>query len=349
MNNLKVPEFAILAEKINQKTIPVIFLRGNLFNPTVRDVKIYKQPKVFYEDKDNIFTTTLNLNQKHKEVLLYLLYNATKSDIRADGSFDAKISLYNLAKTLGYKRPRGSNPKVKKLLDELQMTVIKVKSKTSEKGFTFNLIDRYYFDNLDYVIQIPAEIAQYIAYTTTVHIPEVLVYKLFTVKNARINALITYLYANRISYNGIKLDTVCKKLGIIKANRISEFKADIKDNTELLSEFGIILSDDKFTLSKDIGLKFYHALSESEIEAYEQKQLEREKPQIINAKTEVLITNTLGQQEQIPCIICDVVYFDRNKKLWQPIAQEANNPEITYPLTPAAKEELEQKFKIRSN
>jgi len=144
MNNLKAPEFALLAEKINQKTIPVIMLRGNLFNPTVRDVKIYKQPKVFLEDKDYIYTTTLNLNQKHKQVFLYLLYSATKSDIKPDGSFDARISLYQLAKTLGYARPRGSNPKIKKMLDELQMTVIKVKSKTEEKGFTFNLIDRYY-------------------------------------------------------------------------------------------------------------------------------------------------------------------------------------------------------------
>jgi hypothetical protein len=112
----------------------------------------------------------------------------------------------------------------------------------------------------------------------------------------------------------------------------------------LLSEFGIILSDDKFTLSKDIGLKFYHALSESEIEAYEQNQLEKERPQIINAKTEVLITNALGHQEQVPCIICDVRPFNEDKTIWQPIAQEANNPSITYPLKPGTKEELLQRF-----
>ena len=347
MSVLKAPEFALLAEKVNKKTVPAIMLRGNLFNPTVRDVKICKQPKVFLEDKDYIYTTTLNLNQKHKQVFLYLLYNATKSDIRPDGGFDARISLYHLAKTLGYARPRSSNPKIKKILDELQMTVIKVKSKTVEKGFTFNLIDRYYFDNLDYVIQIPAEIAQWITYTTTVHIPEELIIKLFSVQDARLNATITYLYSNRISENGLKLDTVCEKLGINKPNRKSEFKRAIKDNTKLLNEFGIILENDSFKLSKNIGLKFYHALSDKELKTYEQKQIEKAKPQIINAKIEVLMTNALGQQERIDCIICDVKPFNQEMTIWQPIAQEANNPNITYQLTPGTKEELEHKLKTK--
>jgi len=346
MSNLIAPEFANIANKINNNSVPVVFFRGNLFNATVRDAKILKNTKIFYEEKNNIYTTTLSINQRHKDLFLYLLY-AEKSDIQPDGSFISYISLYEIAKLMGYKHPKKDGKKIKKLLKDLQMTVIEVRDKiTGERGFAFNLINGFWYDGDKYAIKISEDVAKYLIYSTTVYIPKELVYKLISIQEARIKALITYIFSNRPAKYGTGFYTICEKLDITDKYKKSRFKKVIKENAELLSEFGILYQDEKFFLQKEkIGIKFYHALSDKELKTHQQKQIEKVKPQIINAKVEVLITNALGRQEQVSCIICDVKPVDENLTSWQPIAQEVNNPSITYPLRTGTKEELEKKYR----
>jgi len=347
-NILHPPEFANLTEKINNNCLPVDYFRKNLFNATIKDSYELRRKKIVYDDGITIIKVDRSLNQRHRDLLSIIMIDNELKKVMKDGCIVIRTKLYRLAKKM-YPNSKNAKHRIKELFNDMRKTLIYIKQ--NNKEFSHTLLGNYFYDieNDDYAIVIPSETSKYIIYTVGISIPKHINDEIIKIKNAQLKALISYILSNRKFKYGIHFDTICEKLDIKNTDKNrakSKFKKVVKDNINLLkNKFGILFENNKFYLEEQL-VKFYHALSDKELKAYEQKQIEKAKPQIINAKTEVLITNALGYQEQVPCIICDVRPFNQEMTIWQPIAREVNNPSITYPLTPGTKEDLLQRFPI---
>lgn len=350
-NILYPPEFANLTEKVNNNCLPVDYFRKNLFNATIKDSYELKRKKIVYDDGVTIIKADRSLNQRHRDLLSIIMIDNEFKKVMKDGAIVIRTKLYRLAKKM-YPNSKNAKHRIKELFNDMRKTLIYIKQNNRE--FSHTLLGNYFYDieNDDYAIVIPSETSKYIIYTVGVSIPKHINDEIVKIKNAQLKALISYMLSNRKFKYGIHFDTICEKLDIkntAKSRAKSKFKKTVRDNINLLRDkFGILFKNDKL-YSEEQLVEFYHALSDKELKTYEQKQIEKAKPQIINAKIEVLMTNALGQQERIDCIICDVKPFNQEMTIWQPIAQEANNPNITYQLTPGTKEELEHKFKPAIN
>jgi len=270
---LQAPEFANLVEKVNHNCIPVDYFRKNLFVATIKDSYDLKRKKTIFDDGKTVIKVDRSLNQRHRDLLSILMYEE-KSDVESNGRFYIRTKLYQLAKKLGYKSPGKATNRVYEMVIDMSKTMIYVNQ--NNRVYNHSLIGDGYYNKEDdtYIIEIPPATAKYLIYNVGVSIPEEINQKIINIKNAQLKALVSFMLSNKRLENGIGFDTICEKIEIRntdKSRAKSKFKKIVKENAELLAEFGIFLKDKKFYLEKQ-KVEFYHALSNKELKNYELKQ-----------------------------------------------------------------------------
>lgn len=340
--HLKKPEFANLALKVNNNCVAVDYFRKNLFNATVRDSIILKRKKIIYDDGITTIKTDRSLNQTHRDLLSLLMYEK-KTEIQPDGSFYIKTKLYQLAKKMGYKTPNKAINRVFEKIEDMSRTFIYYDQDTV-RGYHSLLGSAYYDREEDnFVVKIPAETSKYLIYSVGASIPQELNQKIVNLKNAQLKALISFLLSNKKLKNGIGFDVICEKIEIknnSKSRAKSKFKKIINENISTLADFDILYENDKFFLKK-MSVKFYHALTNKELDINEKNEIDKNKPDIIGSSVKISIKNIFGKDELEDYTIFDVV-LEKDTMLWKPIAKDINNNKIS--LNPRSREELEKKF-----
>jgi hypothetical protein len=265
-DKLERAEFANLTLKVNNAAIPVDYFRKNLFNATLRDSYDLKRKKIIYDDGDMTIRCDRSLNQRHRDLFSLLGYEK-KGKIAPDGSYVIKTSLYKLAKKMGYKYPVKDVTKVKRLLEDLQKTLIEVKQ--GKRALTHTLLGPSYYDERDdrYIIKIPADTSRYLIYSYAMAIPKEIMEKIVLIKSAYLKATISHLLSHKPTKNGIGLKAICGRLEINGRVRRSRFRKEIRENVSLLRDFGIDYDDEtQIFLVKEKTTKFYHALDNKQLE-----------------------------------------------------------------------------------
>lgn len=273
-------------------SIPVDYLRKNLFNATTRTSKELRRTKPIYDDGVNKILVNRSLHQKHRD-LLSLLFTESKEIItNKDGSMTIKTKLYHLAKMMGYKNINGSVEKIKDYLYDLRNTEMTFKTndenvKFDEKG-GHRLLGTYEYDTKtsEYIINIPSETSKYKILNFAVEIPREINRKIVAIDNkyAKTKALVSYVLSNKALKNGISLENICEKLDINISTRKSEFKKELKENKNLLADFNIYYDEETNIIKYEqlTDIKFHRAMKKEEIlqileDEKETKEKEKEK------------------------------------------------------------------------
>lgn len=262
---LSKPEYKNLCKKANKGYLPVDYFRHNLFNSTVKTSVTLKRKKTIYKDDNIEIKANRSLHQKHRDLLSILMYEKnTKPE--QDGSYIIQTKLYDLAKKMGYKRPFDNRHTIKTFLDDMRNTdITTIKSNIMINNMLLGK-SKYNIETDIFEIEIPAETAKYVIYTTGVLIPPEVNTRIVQIPNnkSKIKALVSFLLSNKKLKNGIGFDSICSKLDITARNRKSEFRKQIVKNIKLLERFKIQYIDDKFYLEEQI-VKFERAIIEKDI------------------------------------------------------------------------------------
>ena len=265
---LTKPEYKNLCKKANKGFLPVDYFRKSMFNSTFRDSFFLKRKKTIYDDGNTIIKVNRSLNQKHRDLLSILMYEKNTKPEK-DGSYRIITSIYQLAKKMGYKNPKDATHIIYNLLDDLANTRVYTRNEKTKLNIDHHLMGYYqYNDEMShYEIEVPAHTAKYTIFTTGVLIPQDINTKIVQIPNnkSKLKALISFLLSNKKLKNGIGFSSVCDKLDIVKADMKSKFKRQVKDNLDLLQEFQISFTDDKFYLSEEI-VEFERAITDKDIE-----------------------------------------------------------------------------------
>jgi len=195
--SLNKQEFSNLSQKVNNNSLVTDYFRKNLFNATIKNSVILKRKKVIYDNgKDIIIKVNKSLNQRHRDLFTTLMYQP-KSDIKSNGSFEIKTSIYRLAKKI-YPNSKNAKHRVKQLLEDMRSTLIDIK--INNIVYSHTLLGDSVYDEIEdtYVIQIPPKTAKYMIYSTGVSIPKEINRKIIAIPNkyAKTKALVSYLLSN---------------------------------------------------------------------------------------------------------------------------------------------------------
>lgn len=257
-------EYANLSEKINSGTIPVEYLRKNLFNSTMTKSFEYQtgRKKLLYEDDKVKVSVNRSLNLKHRDVLSILFTDnkGIKEKPNSKGEYIIKTNLYHIAKEMDYKNPGKSTTLIKNFLYDLRNTELTFYDKINKIEYGgHRIIGEYKWEEEtnDYTICIPATTAKKHILGYSVEIPKVINQKILKIPNSlsKLKSLISYIISNKALKNGISFDNLCDKLEIETPSSKSKFKKLILDNLNLLKDFNISFSENqiiKYTQLEDI-------------------------------------------------------------------------------------------------
>lgn len=316
---LTKPEYKNLCKKANKGYLPVDYFRHNLFNSTVKTSVTLKRKKTLYKDDNIEIKANRSLHQKHRDLLSILMYEKnTKPE--EDGSYLIQTKLYDLAKKMGYKKPFDNRHTIKIFLDDMRNTdITTIKSNIIINNMLLGK-SKYNSETDIFEIEIPAETAKYVIYTTGVLIPPEVNTKIVQIPNnkSKIKALVSFLLSNKKLKNGIGFDSICNKLDIIARNRKSEFRKQVLKNIKLLEEFKIQYIDDKFYLEEQI-VKFERAIIEKDIERVKFKDYIKKILGLYNNKTicKYIIEKKEEQlyiRDYKVCILLENQYIPLNNK-----------------------------------
>lgn len=248
--------------KDNQKKIlsriPICILRSSLFSFTNRlEEKKLKKEKVIYEDKDFKIIANGILSQKHKDLLFVLM---SKEAFSSYDGYIIPISLYKIAKELKYNNPNKRIDDVKKLIDGLKNVSLKIFFKEKKQGFTFRLINNYFFDNnLErYVIHIDNFAKIFIFGNKCIVINDIIKDKLLSVKDPNLKGIITWVISNKTDYK-LKLKDFIKSSNLVGYQKTRFLKA-LRENKEFLKdEFQIEFNEEEGIVTLlDKQVEFYY-------------------------------------------------------------------------------------------
>ena len=220
-------ERANITKKVKGGYINVDWYRKTLFNATSTGKCVkYKKPKSIYKNKGIEILVSHALNQKHADALSILFTDNLrfkKMLLKDDGSFYIYISLYHIAKKMGYKTPHGATHRVKKLLNDLRDTDFIIRIEIP------NHIGKYYeiktkilgdsgYSNLDesYRVVVGGKSAKVLAMSAAVSINKLLNEKIVSLPNNRskLKALIRYVLASDTSKYGYTLKGIFERYNI---------------------------------------------------------------------------------------------------------------------------------------
>lgn len=248
---LEKNEYANLRIKQKDGFINSNFFRKNIFNSTSRGKKIqYKKPKIIWQkEKREKIAVSHSLHQKHADILSLIhtdYISITKPTI--NGSYTVYLSLYKLAKMMGYKYPAKATEKVKNFINDLRWTDFVVTDENWEYRNTI-LGSAYFSEQKDvFIIEISGKSAKILAHTTGIKFDKELTHKIVAIpdKLSKIKSIIRYVLSSKPTTQGISLEYLFVNFDIgqkgteqTKRNKKFEFKNQLKSNKDLLESFNI--------------------------------------------------------------------------------------------------------------
>ncbi|CAA6807414.1 MAG: Unknown protein [uncultured Sulfurovum sp.] len=246
-------EYASLTEKKRKNVMNADMFRKNLFNAGARGTRtLYKKPKQVWTGRGGeIVSVSHSLHQKHADVLS-LIYSEgfKKSTSSADGSYDIYISLYAIAKAMGYKHPRSGGEKVKAYINDLRWTDFIITAPNGEILRTTILDDCLYSEEMDsYVIRIKGRNAKILSHSTGIEMEKLLNRKIVNIpdKLSKLKAMIRFIISNKAQkLHGYTLDHFFVKFGVgqtgaieSRNNQKSLFRKQLNENKPLLDQFNL--------------------------------------------------------------------------------------------------------------
>lgn len=260
--------------------------RRNMFNATSRSPhKEYKKHKVIYKAGENEIRVSHPLHQKHADILsLIFTDNIGVSPIESDGSYIVNVSLYDIAKKMGYKYPAKSVVKVVDFINEMRRSDFVIADKFGK--YSFSILGKSYHDEIRNVfqIQIPSDSAKVLALSTGLKIEKTLNSKIVQIpdKLVKIKALVRYVISHKPSANGFTLEHIFSLFDIgtsgkdsVRRRDRSVFRRQLRENRDILEEFNIVFDDkkNKIFYSKHDEISFEMGISP--IRVFEDIQKER--------------------------------------------------------------------------
>lgn len=267
-----------------KNSIPVEYLRKNLFNATTRESKELKRMKTIYDDGINKIQVNRSLHQKHRDLLSILFTDNNGIESLKNGSSIIKTSLYHNAKEMGYENPKDGTSVIKSFLWDLENTkfIFTKKNGTDYEEQSHSLIGNHTYSSKydSYIITIPSDTNKFKILNFAVEIPKEINRKIVSIPNkfAKTKALVSYILSNKALTNGISFESICDKLDIDLGSRKSEFKKELKENKDLLKDFNITYNEEsciiKYEQLEDI--KFHRGMKPMEILEIIDKEKEKE-------------------------------------------------------------------------
>jgi hypothetical protein len=254
---LENSEYANLRTKQNNGFINSNFFRKNIFNSTSRGKKIeYKKPKVVWQKEKKVkIAVSHSLHQKHADILSLIhtdYIDITKPS--TNGSYTVYLSLYKLAKMMGYKYPTKATEKVKSFINDLRWTDFVVSDENWEYRNTI-LGSAYFSERKDvFIIEISGKSAKILAHTTGIKFDKELTHQIVAIpdKLSKIKAIIRYMLSSKPTTQGITLEYLFINFDIgqkgteqTKRNKKFEFKNQLKENKDLLESFNIEYNEEE--------------------------------------------------------------------------------------------------------
>lgn len=261
-------EYANLSEKIYSGTIPVEYLRKNLFNSTMTKSFEYQKnrKKVLYKDDKVKISVNRSLNIKHRDVLSILFTDnkGIKEKPNSKGEFIIRTNLYHIAKEMNYKNPGKSTELIKGYLDELRNTELTFYDEVNKIEYGgHRIIGEYKYEEEtnDYTICIPPTTAKKHILGYSVEIPKQINKKILAIPNSlsKLKSLVSYIISNKALKNGISFSSLCDKLEIEGASAKSKFKKMIMDNLDLLKDFNISINENQIIKYTQIEEIVFHS------------------------------------------------------------------------------------------
>lgn len=243
-------EYSNLAEKINTGAVPAEYFRANLFLASTRSYQKHFFWQTIYKDEEKEISVQKFLNQLHRDVISILFTeDYERTSPRDDGSYLIKTNLTDIAKKMGYKHPKSSTHLVEKLLMDMQETLIRLSFNKDKEEIKCQMLGFSYWDKSSqkYIIEIPALTAQFQAFTIGVCLPKEINRELVKLPNhySRIKAMIGLILSSKALKNGISFRQMCVRLDIRTPSSRSKFKAQIKENLDLLKKFDISFDSER--------------------------------------------------------------------------------------------------------
>jgi len=242
-------EYANLRNKQKNGFMNSVFFRKNIFNASSRGERIqYKKPKVVWEQTEiDKVAITHSLHQRHADVLSLLhTDNLGVSKPEKDGSYTISVSLYRIAKFMGYKEPHKRTDDVKQFIDELRWTDFV--QTDCEGDWSFPILGETLKTKEGFFILISGKSAKILAHTTGIKFNREITHKIVNIPNRlpKIKALVRFVLSNKPTKNGYTLEYFYDKFNIglngsIRTirNQKAKFKKELKENEELLNMFNI--------------------------------------------------------------------------------------------------------------
>lgn len=234
-----------------QGSLNADFFRHNMFNASARGKRVlYKKPKVVWEKSDtDKVAISHSLHQKHADVLSLIHTDCiamTKPD--KTGGYFIYVSLYRIAKLMGYKNPSKDTDKVKKWISELRHTSFITYSKDGDFHTTI-LSDAFFSKNKDvFLIEVRGRNAKILAHTTGIRIDKALTHDIVSIPDrlSKLKAVIRYVISNKRTRHGYTLKHIMEKLEIgrsnslqVQRNQITDFRKQIRENGKILANFNL--------------------------------------------------------------------------------------------------------------
>jgi len=334
-------EYKAVSKRANGGYIPANYYRRSIFNATVRESKELRRKKTVYEDEKMKIMVDRSLNQRHADALglAFALGKITKPT--KNGDVVIGVSLYQIAKAMGYKQPEKRVLEVKKMFRDMQHTLIDINAGGWE--ITHQMISDSYYSLFDssFIVRIPAKTMKYALMTTGVAFDRRLTIELAGMPNklAKLKAMIRFILSNRAPKHGYMFDTLAEKLGIESRHERSRFKRQLIENEELLEKFNIRFDPEegRILYEQHEGVDFELPMKPTKIiEMIEEHERPAVVKECIGAEVGIKLKDGVER-----CRIVEVNRTDDGK--WQPVAEDRHGNR--YPLTPRTLEEMEERYR----
>jgi hypothetical protein len=305
--DLHKEEYANLRAKQKDGHMNADFFRRNMFNATARGGMVqYKRPKVVWESPRKSVAISHSLHQRHADVLSLMHTDCLGvSKPNKDGSYEIYLSLYRIAKLMGYKNPASSADKVKQFIADMRWTDFIVTDEDGEYGDT--ILGKYRFSETKdvFVVKINALSAKILAHTTGIKLEKELAHKIVAIPNklSKLKAMVRYIIASEKTTHGYKLETIFEKFGIgqsgsdsTRLNQKSDFRKQLRENKDLLDIFNL-----KYEAEKQ---KIYYTEQLKEVTF----ELPIKTKRIHDKITEVFVLNPYADMINKKIKIQDIIY-----------------------------------------
>ena len=245
-------EYANLRTKQKDGFMNSNFFRRNMFNATSRGKRVqYQKPKVVWQQSEKKkVAVSHSLHQRHADVLsLIHTDNMGMTKPKKDGSYDIYLSLYRLAKLMGYEDPHKRTNNVKQFINDLRWTDFVI---TTEEGeYRNTILGRAYFDKEEdkFIVRIDGDSAKILAHTTGVKFSRDVTHRIVAIPNKlpKLKALVRYVISSKPTDNGYTMEHIFERFSIgqsgseqTRRNQKSDFRKQLIDNEELLLSFNIV-------------------------------------------------------------------------------------------------------------